>query len=879
MAHKCIHIIGLHTVLHQRDGPEGLLSRYVKAESTLQHILKLLPTMMSSTEHEMMSDIVWLMALGVKCLAQADLPAAIQVSKVIINDYLKAVYRCLSSGNPACLTAALDLLRALCLESTSISLLVAVLDFSHKGFPQAARTRKCSLDVVMGTSQSPRAAYMAWLEQLMREAEYESLVLLSRSPAVVQYALSGLYQDDPEIIKSMLDVILRRLVNNEEDNRNLPVAFLRGGQLSVIAKLMKSPSSITQEVVRSFLSSSFSTRNKGLCYPSEPVNVLRNKLLYDLIVDLDPLNTDQGNFTIELVANCPDVAWAYLISGKMSFEPSPSIDFALTVALAIKMFNLLPITAQTPPDAIIPRTLHRGSLSKGLQHEDRMVRFNTLLLMLAILRRFNGNILEIHCPALNNGLPDFRTLYNSWRQHPTDISTDEEEFLEQCYLEVITLYYTFDLVDPDAPIIRMSDFCKNVDRPDVSNSIVELLKTQNPIMIISSISDVDMLMEVISTASKQLVPELLSFWLYTRELASMAIARCLCKDASLWRQLLMAIHDIYHMPLLFPPGQDPLLQYLRMDAPLLEVDTLPMEEIKEQHLTPPAYQVPTVIPTEEEYLSTVRSKISASSPVNFLNSLFAVAKRSRVMDSWSFISPSTPSNVHLPMDLEELLRSLLIKWDLSLWLRTMAAAFDHPDSPQIDLRGAVESALLGYALIGMSLMDIELRKLSHLILHHYAILLSSSRLRERRQIALLLESVANLSIPEAPLEAIPRLDAYFYAEALSILLRPEHPLYRPINELLLQSQCVPAPMAFNSLFLDSNDDWNRELQWALGWIDRAVGRDGQFKDQCNLLPLHVEDNCATLLLTPMLDTNLAKIATRILQKCHPTWLIAYKSIV
>ncbi|PJF19369.1 hypothetical protein PSACC_00862 [Paramicrosporidium saccamoebae] len=849
----------LHSLLHQIDEQDSNpLTSYVRSEPTLPHLLKLLASVMKSSDHEMMSGTLWLLAAALRALAKFDLPAGIAAAKTILNEQCKSVYRCLSSGNPGCLTAAMDLLTTLCMESASTSLAVAVVDMRHKGLLQAARTRKSLPNPLKAFSTSPRAAYVSWVVRMLKVADYETRVALSRHPSVLHNVISGMRLDDAAAVTLVLETLLGMIVFNEEENRNLPVAFLRGNQLSQIAKLMSHQDETVQTTAKDFLLKCYSTAGKGLCYPSEPVNILRNKLLHDLLVDIDPVANDMQDFCLELVGKCPDVLWSYLCSGKIAVEPSgSSMAFAVNVSFVVRMLALLPVTDSTPKEAFVPKSVHRTTMTKGLVHDDRIIRFNTLLLIMALLKRFPTSSSPERQVVLVAALPDFRTIYNSWKKHPSVIVDDEDEFLERCFLEVISLYVELDLVDKDAPSLRVQDFC-DVSSPDLADSIIRLCTLLDPASLLLSTKEVEKIGKICQTADVGMTEEMLRTWIReTNVSAHLSLARS--KDH--WSGILSGICEIFQKPLLFKAGQDPLLQYLRITEPVDDASIT--ADMIVDTMTTVAEECTTVVLNETaEYLDTAKGKISANSPVNFLNSILSVAKRVRVMDSYSNIDPFT-EGVNLDVDsLEELLSILLVKWDCVTWLRVTCAALTASDCAKVDLRLLVESGVLGYAIIGLSLSSLSLRRISHFILVRFSALLSASRVRERRQLTLLLSSLAGHLPSSSPLDALPRLEAFFYAEAIPLLLRPDHPMYRPLNELLLDEPTVFAMKAFNRLFFDTNEEWSRELTWCLGWIDRSVGRTGQFLDSCDLTGLYVAENVATLLMMSV-EEGAKKIAERL----------------
>jgi hypothetical protein len=826
--------------------------------------------------HEMMSAVLFTVTEALKALqATGHEMEAISVAKTILGECLKSIYRCLSSGNAACLVAACDLLRELCIAGS----LMTMIDFTHTGFAQAARMRK----TMPGVTQSPRTAYLDFIMTLLNSTDYESRLILARQPSILHFVISGLQNDEAFVVENVLDTILKTLVLNEEESKNLPVSFLKGNQLQSIAKLYAGSSDLkVQSAIRSFIVGCFGTPTKGLCYPCEPITLLRNRLLADVAAEVDILHDEEAQEMLLItMKSCPDVAWFIFTSNRLPLEPLPGSDYAVAVALAVKLISLIPFNEMSPAEACVPKGLTRNNLSKGVANEDLMVKFNTLMLILAVLKRFGSRLTLVQRTMVKTVLPDFRTVYNAWHQAgPT--STEEDELLGRCFLEVISQYVQSGLHD-DASVIRASDIWTIGSSAELAESALLLCELLNPVDILKGLGDVNIIVDLFNTATdKGQVSSILYDWILISRISSdPSFARHVSKDTAAIMGILTAICDVHQKPLLFPGDIDPLASLLGV------TDTMQIDEIECSQPSIPELKEPYSQEHrdfEEKIqnfpvidVKAVKEKINAANAVDMLNSLLATVKRRRVMESFSIIDPSVTVKEYQSLD--ELLDGLVLGYDSVAWMRLMAAALTHENADKVDLRLLVETAILGYAMIGLSLFQPDIRRLAHFILYNYRTQLRRpSSMREWRQVSMLLDSLSRHSTPQDPLVPISRLVAFFHAEAMPIMLRPDHALYRPLNELFLATPTVFALDVFNQLFFDANEEWERELCWCLGWLDRAMGSQGEYTASCQIDLLHLADNVGTCLLTDALDTITRRLAQRVLLKSAPRWLFSYNNL-
>lgn len=813
------------------------------------------------------------------------------LAKNIITDHLRAVYRCLSSGQAICQVAALELLEALSLDSISVALLVATVDLTHKGLAQAARMHKTVRSYFAPSGRaSPRQAYTAWVVRTLDVADYETRVSLSKQPGVLGCILNGLAGDDVASVQRILTSVLERLVFNEEENRNLPVAFLRNGPLLAIARLCSSDKADLQGVSRDFFRRCFGTANKGLCYPADPYTLLRNRLLADIVALLDLSNDNVREFAVELMRSCPDVAWHVLTSNRFSLDLSNSTSFALGVSLAIKLLALCSAGPSIPADGLFPKTISRSTLTRAIGHEDPLIKFNALMLLVALLKR---------CPDPPGGpsgrnpvrtfVPDFRSVLQSWRQKGTQGEGDGQEvgevteLIERCFLEIIYHYLRLALSEDAAAMLTAADIWKSGASAEVATAALQVCEYLNPVTLLNTRESVKILTDLCQQSPEMPRARTIERWIIDSGASEdLKVARHLSRRTDCIDAVLLAIHDIYQKPLMFPAGHDPLCSSMAIDPADLEVPASSSseeeeEEELEQGKTADAKSLAENPAkrrrVQEINLDTVLELPLGDGPISLIHGVLSKVRRVQILESLSDISPASVMHSRAPASNEDLIKALVWDLDFCTWLRLLASGLSEEDASQkIDLRLLADSGVMGFPIIGLSVADESLRRLSHLVLSRFTDMLQASRVKERRQLVMLLTALAAQQTTSAPFAPLARGLAYFYAEALPVMLRPDHPLYRPLLELHLAESILSLTTVFTRLFFDTNDEWCRQIGWLVGTLDRAAGRAGQFVGSCGFEALHVADNLAVLLQSTGVEYSVRKLAERLLTKCKPDWL-------
>lgn len=642
-----------------------------------------------------------------------------------------------------------------------------------------------------------------------------------------------------------------------------------------MVKLLQSKNHSIKRITGRFLEECFVHPGRGLCYPVdnwnsktlknistlentntskstkplENTNTLKNKLLLDLANLLDPLDDEfQQSLLLKCLENGPDAAWAYLGAGnKIKLDPNPSLEFVKSVNLAILIIGQLSMAKDL--SQILPSRLSRSNLVRGVTSQNVIIRLNSLLLLLALVRRID--------PVVKNAstlLPDFKTIYDAWKANPIDTVEDNEEelYCMICFLQLMAQYLQSDLTNQYIAIEMFSslDFAGYHVSEELAQAACVLLNQISPLVLGRNGGLKNLEELVIKAGSAGL--QLLTTWFRQLQFFDEQTKVKSDLDKDELGELLIILNGLV-------TGE--------------QVTSLPIIATKFSQKTcimdvSPESTIPSLLPMPEcdeaivpqsTTLQLNLNEIEYDDVVDLLTELLPRLRRSIMLQSYSSFSH--------------------YGFDFITWLRLLAAAFTNPKSTELDLRRVIDVGLLGFPIVALSSNQLDQRKLAHLILNRAMSCLENSLMKERRQIILVLQALSNLISPERPLAKISRLIAVFHALAILVMLRPENPMYRPLNELFLTSPIISPIDAYNKLMNDTNEEWARYLYWCLTWIDITLGKEGEFVTELNeeLRHLHVAENSAILLQSNGLDGGCKNLLSSILVKLaridsEPHWI-------
>lgn len=814
-----------------------------------------------------------------------------EVAKIIITEHIRTIYRMLSTGNTGCyLAVMLTLIDMAKVSGPILTLLLASLDWSHKGFAQVARMRKSVTLSSIGEANSPRELYIALVLAILNGCQYEERIIISKTALpIIHQLLDGIATDSQETIINILATLQHKIVHNEGGNRNLPVTMLRKHFNGTLQNLLTAKSAQVADSARNFFFETAGTAGSGISFPVDPANLgtLKNKVIFDFVQALNIVQEeDHLELAMSLMKANPDVAWAMLAGGRgMHLDPSDN-SFTPSAVLSIKLFGIISeyySEQPTVPREFVPKSITRQSLSRGILHDDLMIRFYSMLLILAVFKSiscesYSGSMSS----KLAKGLPDSRTVYNAWRQTSKGYGAMEDspvewEMLENTFLLLLSYYLD---IDPSiGEMIKATDLWPVESRDnvgvDLADAAQKLASKLDASRLLRSVQDLTVVKRLLSMETPSRA-ELLYIWLFEMDLCPQDLAKRLSytKNIDTINSLLDAIYEIFTEPLVFRQdgGKYALLLWCKQKERNLIVpepptvpehnDSTTMAMDNDAFISHPAVE-------ERIDVSAIVEHVDRSSVLTFVTSALSMVNRASVLISYRsvLVEADDSASVDLNLDMVELLRRLFVDYDHRYWISMLCALFTRPreEFEGLDLRLFLDSGILGYAIIGLSSANSEIFKASHLILRNYRDLLSVSRLKERNQVALIVTALAgHFALPTPHEVTLPRFQAFLYAHSIMVMLRPEHALYRSILEIFLAVQHPTVMDFFTRIFPDANEEiWLRQCHWLLHVLDEALD---EHVHQCDIDEFKLVNNVSTLLLTSTLDTTLRKTCISILQK-------------
>lgn len=589
---------------------------------------------------------------------------------------------------------------------------------------------------------------------------------------------------------------------------------------------------------------------------------------------------------------------------------------------------------------------NKSLLTRGVLCENRLLRHHTLFLIAEILDQFSNSSVgdtfsEETISILQSILPDAQTLYNSWRN--TLISSDSiDGAMHSVYIRAMYLYLKHlpRLSSTIAESIKISDIwsfekLKFCSEKIVSNGL-QLLGELDPIrlLVINSFdNDLKVLEDIFQKCKNdQLAQKVVARWMFETGLVVSSFENSL-QFAQMYPcfELVKVIVSAYKEPLVLGAGKqhrDPIALIMCKPSIITNIsaqfDKAPSNEIENTFCStdskPDILCSPELIVSNfahEPVFNPKRSSdkdtylllstiITDGSVEDFVTSTIALLQRHQVYSAYRRIDPLVKFDTQEKTEMTEILDLLVNKIDFLTWIRLLGQLF-HENSGDLSANlvyQIIDCGLVGLVVIGLSVEDMNVCRLSHLILNRLVKFLEmlslnfkSDDLRNMRNtlapkcptlLHLLKFTIGHQHyFDEQPFQLrLPRVVSFFYAESFAFLLRPEHEMHRTVVELLLDSRKATVNLAELSrrLLLRSaqseGDFWAREGSWLVHLVDAATG--DQYMDACEgeIKDAHLTENLATLILS--IDPSymvgraapvyLRKMAAKLLQKLSPPWI-------
>ncbi|EPY49846.1 ribosome biogenesis protein Urb1 [Schizosaccharomyces cryophilus OY26] len=213
---------------------------------------------------------------------------------------------------------------------------------------------------------------------------------------------------------------------------------------------------------------------------------------------------------------------------------------------------------------------------------------------------------------------------------------------------------------------------------------------------------------------------------------------------------------------------------------------------------------------------------------------------------------------------EKLLKASEFEWNEKIYHPLFAlgvvGALYHTNPQVSNMQVILQQHFFGLILMGLSLHNEQLRAASFHFIQHFLLGLEDQKLRERHLVKLVLSSViVNVSSPSQRLST---LMANFYAQSISIIMRPSHHMFLGINRYFLQRQHIDTadiPMFYELLYPSS--DYTKCLSWLLSLLLAGLQKGEDLK---LYLRRHVFETISTLYESCVVNKEIREAISKIL---------------
>lgn len=188
----------------------------------------------------------------------------------------------------------------------------------------------------------------------------------------------------------------------------------------------------------------------------------------------------------------------------------------------------------------------------------------------------------------------------------------------------------------------------------------------------------------------------------------------------------------------------------------------------------------------------------------------------------------------------------------------------------VDTRSYVSHGVASYLITCLTSGDRVVRQCASCLLQRVYELVLDASFYEQPQIKLVLMKLQNsIDRPTLRLSAI---TANFVSEALGIMMRPTHALYRQVNRFFLSHptfSLTDTPL-FNQLFLSDSENYRQERAWCLRYLLRGLQSE---RDYEVLARRHIVSQLQSFALSQACDVYTQKLCVAAIQR-----LVALPSI-
>ena len=182
---------------------------------------------------------------------------------------------------------------------------------------------------------------------------------------------------------------------------------------------------------------------------------------------------------------------------------------------------------------------------------------------------------------------------------------------------------------------------------------------------------------------------------------------------------------------------------------------------------------------------------------------------------------------------------------------------------EVNVQAYLAHGVAGFLVVCLTSENRVIRQTASCLLQRFVELISDASFFEKKQISMLFLKFQN-SITN-PAICLPPIAASFINESISILQRPDNPLYTVVNRFWCNRptfSLFDTPL-FQSLFLTDSEDYRQLRAWCMRYLLRGIQTE---QDYVILTRRHVLTQLQTLALSSRTDAYLQRVVVATLQR-------------
>ncbi|KAI8826758.1 ribosome 60S biogenesis N-terminal-domain-containing protein [Fimicolochytrium jonesii] len=393
-------------------------------------------------------------------------PSGLFIARRVVREYMKQLYRGLSSGKNSMMQSTLRLFVAVARFNPSTSKeLVENFNFTMNAIPKLLSTRQKSQSSKSHRAEDVRSLYVKYLLALLEHGDGTTKKFLMETKNLLSSIFKGLPEDDIELVRTVTETLRRTVVDDATVPRTVKIAFFNNYVLEQLSRLYgrtdvdESSSTCIADVGHAFLLHLCSNPGVGVCfqdagwYPAKSNTGAKsirvyNKVLLKFLVALRPTeDVRQQDLVLAVLKSCPELVhpyWNELAS--LSMDPRPSTKWLANMALAAKVISLpvppifganevgsLPPPVDTVAQNILPSQLDRSVNSRALQHPNSMIKHTVAVVLglafakLAAVQSMVGDIVRTITSSstqVSFAFGNVDELLSAWAKFSSDLIED-----------------------------------------------------------------------------------------------------------------------------------------------------------------------------------------------------------------------------------------------------------------------------------------------------------------------------------------------------------------------------------------------------------------------------------------------------------------------